>query len=307
MSSKILITGSGGFLGRHLADYLSSKHHVVACSRSDLNMNSSEAVERIFKQHQDIETVIHCATTGGGRLTGYDEGRADVVEQNLRMFFNLVRCLRKDQRLIIFGSGVEYDRIHCVPKIKEEYFDSYVPNDAYGFAKYCISKIIAQCDNIICLRIFGVYGSGEDYRYKFISNSIVKGLLGLPITIAQNVIFDYLYIKDLVEFIEKLLSCNWPYRHMNITPTESIDLFSVAKIVNAATGNQAGIEIRNQGWNTEYTGDNKRLLEVAGDYAFTPYSEGIVALTEYYRSVWASLDLDIVRADPYIDKCIVRL
>ena len=306
MIFRILITGASGFLARHLADELSLRHRVFACTRHDLNLLDSEAVELYWKTHPEIDMVIHCATIGGRRTTNYDNSRQDVAEQNLRMFLNLARCLRPDQRMIHFGSGAEYDRKNIQPKVAECFFDKYVPDDSYGFSKMVISKYIARESNILCLRVFGAYGKYDDYRYKFISNAIVKGMMGLPITIAQNVVFDYLYISDFVRLVEKLLTIEWPYRHMNITPTESIDLVSIARIVNDVTGNSAGINVLNPGMNTEYTGDNKRLLEVTGLFYFTPYEQGIRELTNYYRLEWDSLDLATVRVDPYLDKCIVK-
>lgn len=303
---SILITGSGGFVGRRLAKALGNRFSLIVKTHKELDLLDAVAVEQCIAHSGEVGTVIHCAAVGGSRLTKYDAGHTNVVEQNLRMFFNVARCIKPQQRLIYLGSGAEYDRTHYAPKMTEEYFDSHVPEDAYGFSKYCISKFIAQNDNMICLRIFGLYGQGEDYRYKFISNSIIKGLLGLPITIAQNVIFDYLFIADFMMLVERLLHIEWPCRHMNITPTKSIDLLSIAELVNKSTGNRAGIKVLNQGYNTEYTGDNNRLLKVIGPIEFTPYQEGIHAMTDYYRSVWDRLDLETVRTDPYLNKCIVR-
>lgn len=302
----VAVLGAGGFVGRNLARELGDRFPVLAISRKDFNLLDSAAVERFFSSHPEVTTVIHCAVVGGSRLTAYDVDKADVVEQNLRMYFNVARCLKPHQRLIYFGSGAEYARPHYQPKMGECFFDSHVPADAYGFAKYSISQHIGRKENMLDLRIFGLYGPGEDYRYKFISNAIVKALLGLPITIAQNVVFDYLYIADFVRLVEKLLDCDWPYRHMNITPTQSADLVSLAEIINEVTGNKAGITVLNPGWNTEYTGDNRKLLEVVGPFDFTSYREGIRELAVYYQSVWDSLDLDVVRADPFLDKCIVK-
>ena len=259
-----------------------------------------------FSLHSDIDVIVHCASFGGSRSSGYDENHSDVAEKNLRMFFNTVRCLQSRQRLIFMGSGAAYAKTHYRPKMAEEYFDTHAPSDSYGYAKYIISRFIELQDNMIDLRIFGLYGGGEDYRFKFISNAIVKALMGKPISIAQNVVFDYLYIDDFMRIIEKLLFADWPYRQMNVTPTESIDLISLAQLVNGVTGNQAGIKILNSGNNEEYTGNNTKLLNTIGDFSFTSYKKGIAELVQYYRSKWDQLDLDIISADPFLDKCIIK-
>lgn len=302
---QILITGAGGFVGKNLTKYLSGKYHIYPMSHRELDLLNGDAVKDFFVQNP-VDVVLHCAAIGGSRLTNYDVNNYDVVEKNLRMFLNLQRALPLNSRIIHFGSGAEYSRTHYTSKMVESYFDVYVPADAYGFSKYAISRFIELQDRILCLRIFGLYGKYEDYRYKYISNTIVKGLLGIPITISQNVVFDYLYIEDFVRLVEKLLLCDWPYRHMNITPNESIDLLSLARLANGVTGNTTGIEVLNPGWNTEYTGDNTRLMEVVKPFIFTPYQKGIKEVTEYYRSVWDDLDIETVRDDPFLDKCIIR-
>ena len=304
-TKRLLILGSGGFVGRNLVKGLSTQFDVYGLRHKDLDLLNAKAVQEYFAHHE-VAIVLHCSAVGGNRLTAYDQGSNSVVEQNLRMFFNVAWCIQPHQRLIYFGSGAEYDRTHYKPKMEEEYFDQYVPADAYGFAKYVIAKHIAQHENMLDLRIFGLYGPGEDYRYKFISNAIIKALMGMPITIAQNVVFDYLYVHDFCCLVANVLKCAWPYRHMNITPTHSIDLVTAAEIINDVTGNTAGIKILNPGLNTEYTGNNSRLLQLAGPFAFTSYRVGIAKLVEYYRSVWSSLDLMVVREDPYLEKCIIK-
>lgn len=303
---KILIIGGHGFVGQNLTDHLVNTHDVTVLTHEQMELLDSNAVELILKESADREFILHCAAFGGSRLTGYDEKNHDVVEKNLRMFLNVTRCVHPDQRLIYFGSGAEYDRAHFRSKMPEEYYDCHVPSDSYGFAKYAITKYISQQENMLNLRIFGLYGPKEDYRYKFISNAIIKSLMHLPITIAQNVIIDYLFIDDFLHLVENLLERPWPFRHMNITPSRSLDLLSLAEIINEETGNPAGINVLHEGWNREYTGNNEKLLKVVGPYEFTPYREGIRRLTAYYQSIWDSLDLDVVRADPFIAKCIVK-
>ena len=297
-----------GFVGNNLVKKLSTNPDlvVVGAARADVDLLDGEAVHTYFAQHSDADVILHCVSVGGSRQTNYDNYSTDVVKQNLRMFFNVLRFLKPTQRVIFLGSGAEYGRNYYLPKMPEEYFDSHIPEDDYGFAKYVIARYTTLHENMLDLRIFGLYGQGEDYRHKFISNAIVKGLIGLPISIAQNVVFDYLYINDFVRLIERLLNVDWPYRHMNITPTEPIDLFSAAKLVNESTGNKAGIQVLHPGWNTEYTGDNTKLLEVVGPFEFTAYRQGILELTDFYRSILHRLDLNTIREDPYLGKCIIK-
>ena len=97
-----------------------------------------------------------------------------------------------------------------------------------------MSKYIqAKCaKNIYNPIIFGLYGQKEDYTFKFISNAILKNILNMPIVINQNVVFDYLYLGDFLRIIDAMIEKDFAYQEFNITPTESIDLVSIAKIIN---------------------------------------------------------------------------
>ena len=302
-AKKILITGAGGFVGRNLSEYLPARgYEVHAFSHKTLDLSDEYAVaEKLAAIGPAV--IIHCATVGGSRKTGYDAGAADVVSKNLRMFFNLARSLKPGMRLLTMGSGAEYDKRHFLPKISEEDFDSHVPADDYGYAKYVVSKYIERTENITCLRIFGLYGRYEDYTYKFISNAIVKNLLGLPLVINQNAKFDYLWIEDFCAIVARFLEIKPAYPHYNITPGESIDLLSLAEKVNSAAAFKSAIKVLNPGMNAEYTGSNLRILKELDGFKFTSYETGIGQLYAYYASRLGELDLETIKKDPFLKMC----
>ena len=101
--------------------------------------------------------------------------------------------------MIFFGSGAEAGRENWVPNMSEQYIENRVPPDQYGYSKYIMSKYAESTDNIYNLRLFGVFGKFDDWRYRFISNACCKAVLDMPITIKQNSVLDYLYIDDLVK------------------------------------------------------------------------------------------------------------
>jgi len=201
------------------------------------------------------------------------------------------------------GSGAEYDKRYCLPKMAEDYFGAHAPADDYGYAKYVMSKYIEKTDNITCLRIFGLYGKYEDYTCKFISNSILKNLLGLPIVINQNVKFDYLWIEDFCKIIRRFLEIKPKYPHYNITPTNSVDLLSLAGMINAVSGAKSEISVLNAGMNTEYTGSNRRILKELNGFNFTSYEKGVEKLYAYYASKINELDLNTIKKDPCLKLC----
>ena len=168
--------------------------------------------------------------------------------------------------------------------MKEDYFDSYVPTDAYGFSKYIMSKEANKSNSIYDLRLFGVYGKYEEWERRFISNAICRALKGKDITIQKNVYFDYLWVDDLCDIMKWFIQNEPQYSHYNICSGNKIDLLSLANIVRKVLGIECNILIKESGWKLEYTGNNERLLNEIGDYTFTSYEESIAELCNYYKS-----------------------
>lgn len=308
MKRVVAVTGANGFIGGQIVRYLneSAQYEVIPVSRSTVNLLSEKEVFGFF-QGKSLDAIIHCANAGGNRKA---VGTKSVLENNLRMFFNLEQCLKPGMKFINFGSGAQYNKDRNLVNVQEEEIELAVPQDEYGYSKYVMSKYIKQhgaADNgaaIYNLILFGVYGRGEDYTYRFISNAIVKNLLHMPIVINQNVLFDYLYIDDLLRVLERLLENDWKEREFNVTPGDSISLVQATEIINSVSDYQSEIIVKNEGMNYQYTGSNRKLMQCMGEnFVFTSYEEGIRQLYCWYKDNFDMLDLDSVRKDEYIRFC----
>lgn len=285
---KILITGGSSFVGKNLFEYLPKKYKLYAPSRKELELLDESAVEKYFSKHK-IDIVIHCSNIGGTRNTKH---LPNVAITNLRMFFNLVRCKKRYRKMIFLGSGAEYDKRKPLKKVRESDFDRNIPADEYGFYKYICSKFIQESDNILNLRLFGVYGKYEDYTLRFISEAICRNILGLPIIINQNVIFDYLYVKDLIRIIDFFIQKSSKEKFINAGRGRGIDLVTIAKIVNNIAEKKSEIIVKNKGMQNEYTCDNSLLLKTMKSFSFTDFTVSLQELCSYYKSVKKALLLD---------------
>jgi GDP-L-fucose synthase len=186
--------------------------------------------------------------------------------------------------------------------MREDYFDQYVPPYPHSYAKYLISRHIRDSDDprLLCLRVFGIFGPHEDYRYKFISNAIVKNLLGLPIVINQNAVYDYMYVADFARVVERLLVVTPRARIMNATPTEPIELLRIVELINRVSDAPSEIRVLHAEMGTEYTGDNRALLDALGKFEFTDWTTAIAELYGYYRDRRQELDAAAVEQDSYL-------
>lgn len=277
---KILILGANGFIGKNLVEYLNGRYVIVFPGRNDLDLLDGEEVERYLKENK-YDIVIHTANTNTTRKR--DTTAYDSLDGNLRMFFNLERCRHLYGKMYYFGSGAEYDSRHYVSNMKEDYFGTYVPKDAYGFSKYVMSKTCEQSKNIYDLRLFGVYGKYEEWERRFISNAICRALKGKSIKIQKNVYFDYLWVEDLCNIMEWFIENEPRYRHYNVCHGQRIDLYSLACIIREILNIDCDIIISEPGWKPEYSGNNERLLNEMGGYRFAEFGGSIQRLCEYYK------------------------
>lgn len=279
MKKIVLITGGSGYIGSNLRKYLGRNNTILAPGHKALDLLDSAGVERYFKTHR-IDVVINCAVVGGSRA---EEQVGGSVATNLRMFFNLVRCRAYFKKMIHLGSGAEYDKLRSLRRIKEEDFGKWVPADEYGFYKYvCGQYIEASRDPIVSLRIFGLFGPGEDYRLRFISNLIVRALVGLPFHMNQDAYFDYVYVNDFVRIVEYFIEHNTTYRSYNIGTGRRLRLSAIAQKIRDISGTKKLITIKKKGLNNEYTCDATRLLSELGEFQFTDFNEALGQLYDWY-------------------------
>lgn len=283
---RIFLTGGNGFIGRNIKEQLGDKYEIIAPTHAELDLTNSEAVYN-FLEKNPVDVVIHAANIGGTRKQNHVFG---ITHTNLKMFFNLVRAKQFFGRMINLGSGAEYSKQYSLVKVKETDFDQHVPNDEYGLYKYVCAKYAEKVDYITHLRLFAVFGKYEDYEIRFISNAICRVLLGGPITMRQNVLFDYLFIDDLVKILDKFISEKPNDVIINIGRGEAVDLQTLADKVLRITGKDAPILISNSGLGNQYSCDISRLQKNLSDFAYTPIDEAITSLVNYYKSILPNIN-----------------
>jgi GDP-L-fucose synthase len=249
------------------------------------------------KQHFDkyhYDVVIHTATYDAVPAH-YNKDPNKVLDNNLRMFFNIENCSGRWSKLINLGSGAEYGRQHWIPKMNEVYFGEHIPSDPYGFSKYICSRFAESNmdDNTYHLRLFAVFGKYEDWRVRFLSNAICRNIHGLPIKINQNRKFDFLDVNDLMvifdRFINRLSDSVFTFSLdpvMNVCSGRVYDFITLAKMINdigqGCGNNPVRLDVIEPGEGLEYSGANHLLLNDIGDFNFTPIENSLKNLYQWY-------------------------
>jgi len=292
---KILLTGGTGFIGKNILESLKGKYTIFFPSHKELEIIDEKAVRKYLIKNK-INIVIHTAVKSGDQ----------VLEYILRMFMSIYNNLDLLDKFITFGSGAEYAKTRHLKKVKEKDLGKFIPEDNYGLGKLICSKLSSGNKKIVTLLPFGIYGKYEDYRFKFISNTIVKNLLNLPIKIKQNVIFDYLYIDDLIPIIEFFIENKKYYGDYNISTTQSISLKEIVEIINSVGRFKSKIIISKKDYNYQYTGNNTKLKKTISYLKITSYKKAIKDLYKYYLDQLKNLDKDAVIQDDFYQRSKIK-
>jgi nucleoside-diphosphate-sugar epimerase len=134
---KVLITGSAGFLGRHLtADLEAHGHIVVGADRvhGGPDLRSSEMVESVFDEHSDADVCVHLAAKVG-RLFGEDNPIETVVD-NVGMTALVARACGDRNIRLCYASTSEVYGDNGETACDEDAGPFSLPHNLYGISKF---------------------------------------------------------------------------------------------------------------------------------------------------------------------------
>ncbi len=279
---KVLLLGGSGFIGRNIIEYFahSEEYDITAPTSKELNVIDEKSVtDYLTSQYFDI--ILHFAVYGDGIDKSKDGTK--MLEYNLRMFLNFEKNSYLYGKMYYAGSGAEYDKSRDIIDVTEDDEGENIPTDHYGLMRYTIDKIIRKSDNIYGLKIFGIFGPYEPWWRRFISNCCCKVIRDIPLSIRQNVYFDYIWIEDFLNILKCLMD-KTPNEHVyNVTTGKKVDLLTLAHMVLKVSGKELPIYVCKEGMGREYTSDNTRLLKELGGYEFTDMEQSIAKLYRWYE------------------------
>jgi nucleoside-diphosphate-sugar epimerase len=234
---RALITGCGGFVGRHFAKRLlddgwkvTGVDDLSAGLRPDQWMfRSNYEINLTFAEHavrsyfsttgssENFDLIIHCAAVVGGRQK--IEGDPLAIAQNFAIdadFFRWVSCKPvKDQKIVYFSSSAVYPTMfqrresHC--SLSEPLMalgDRIgVPDATYGWAKlvgeYLAQRAVERGVDIVIYRPFSGYGEDQDLAYPFpsIIKRAVAGEDPLMVWGSGDQARDFVHIDNVVDCV----------------------------------------------------------------------------------------------------------
>lgn len=289
---NVLLLGGNGFIGKNLKEYFFKNRATlnISCPTSkELDLLNEEKIRK-YLDKKSFDVVIHSAV-GNPSRNSFCKSVSE-LEQDLKMFFNVAKYNQLYGKMLYFGSGAEFDKNEDIVSVSEiDLYNRKIPTTEYGLAKYIIGQQIEKSENIYNFRVFGLFGKYENWKTTFISGACCKVLKGVPITIRQNVFFDYLYIDDFCRAVDWFVTNKPLFHTYNVTSGKRIDLVSLAKIVRALSKTNVPIYVCRSGLGKEYTASNMLFLRECTTFSITDFHISIGNLLGYYNGILDEIDL----------------
>ena len=290
---KKLITGGNGLVG-------SSFKEGTKVGSKDFNLLNKEDVDRMIAIHKP-DVIIHTAAKVGG-IGGNAAYPADYFYENIMMNTNLIHSAYKHQvsKLICFLSTCIFPEKVDYP-LEEEKIHLSPPHPlhlSYGYAKRMAEIQIQAYNKQHKTQYFSViptniYGPRDNYDLE--QGHVVPMLIHKCYLAKQNntdfevwgtgiALREFIYSEDLSDIIDILID---KYEGTDPIILSNPKEYSIKEVVDLIV---KSMDFKgNVVWRTDKPdgqlkkpSSNKRLLNIIGEYNFTPLEEGIKKSVDWF-------------------------
>lgn len=238
---RILVTGANGYIARAIIHKFNNAHEVNTLTRRDVDLTDSRDVDDYFKYYQ-FDVVIHCAVQGGSRL---QPESMDMLDANLKMYYNLLKHKDKFSKFIHIGSGAELNAKHT----------------PYGLSKHVINASMSEKDNFYNLRIFGVFDENE-LDTRFIKSNIKKYINHEPIEIHEMKKMDFIYMPDFLKILDRYINDGDGLpKELDCVYKDKNNLLAIACNIVSLSDHAVAMKINYNNIMKDYTGEYHEWLD----------------------------------------------
>lgn len=302
-AKKVLVTGSNGFLGRHLVERLrrGGYERIIGIRRRDYDLTRPGDICRLLRQERP-EVVLHLAAQVGG-IGANRLHPGTFLYQNLMMGLELIEQCRRAavEKFVAIGTICSYPNVTPIPFKESDLWNGYpeATNAPYGLAK---KMLLVQLQayrqqfnfNGINLLLVNLYGPGDNFDRD--SSHVIPALIrkcvearaagARAITVwgTGRPTREFLYVEDAARAIQLAMERLDTSEPVNIGSGQEIPIAALAALIARKTGFQGEIRFDR----TKPDGQPRRCLDVSRakqllDFqAATSFSQGLDRTIAWY-------------------------
>lgn len=303
--NRVLVTGAGGYIGRHVVASLKEVGFEVHCSGrryclSDATWHCADLLDSVARRNLVSAIrpshLVHLAWCSEHGRFWNDPANLNWAAATL----DLVHCFVAEggARLLVAGTCAEYD--WSVPHhTMHEIATPRRPSTLYGTAKVCTQELISAYADKVGLShawavLFYSFGAFEDHR-RFVP-SVTNSLLAGHTTIVRSGVLrrDMLDAREVGQAIVALLQSPVVGR-VNVASGTAITLKEVAEMIGAIVGNVNLLDVLD--FNSPHdepiqlVADVRRLRDEVGFRSTIQLHDALISTVEWWRSVNTARDV----------------
>ncbi len=307
-STRIAVTGGGGFLGSHVMEALARAgfRDAVAIRSRDYDLIHEDGVARMLAGVRP-QAIVHLAAVVGG-IGANREHPGSFFYQNLMMGSLLMEHARRAgvKRFLNVGTICSYPKFTPVPFREEDLWNGYPEetNAPYGLAKKMLlvqsaayrQEYAFDSSSVLLVNLYGPRDNFDPNTSHVIPalirkclEAVDRGDREIEVWGTGTATREFLYVEDAAEAIALALGKLEGSEPINIGSGHEISIRELVEAIAQACGFTGTLR-----WDaSKPDGQPRRCLEVSkaaerlGWRARTPFADGLARTVAWYRTVRA--------------------
>lgn len=285
MIKKIMITGSEGFIGSHLKEYLNDRYEIISFDIKigwELDVrNKGNLIEFVKKYKPDV--IMHLAANPdiNKSLNTCEE---DLILNVAGTINILEACKEIGVELMIFTSTAQVYGEPKYPRMNEGH--PITPKSPYAISKYAAEKYCRFYHEkfnvpVVIFRFFNVYGPNQpDFVVvPALVDKIAKAEKELEMIGSKENSRDFIFVKDLCPAFDLAIKQKPIGETINIGSGKETSIFGLASTIAKLLGKDVVFKYKDKNINTakisRMAADVEKAKKLLGWSATTSIEEGL--------------------------------